>query len=64
MTRSADGTSFVIVLGANDAASKIVATPVSSAKMTWTPKAGLTDLAGNALTSVTAFTETDTDRDF
>lgn len=64
MTRSADGKSFVIVLGANDAASKIVATPVSSAKMTWTPKAGPTDLAGNAITSVTAFTETDTDRDF
>jgi hypothetical protein len=64
MTRSADGRSFVIVLGTNDAASKIVSTPVSSAKMTWTPKAGPTDLAGNALTSVTTFTETDTDRDF
>jgi len=32
--------------------------------MTWTPKAGPTDLAGNALTSPTAFTETDTDKDF
>jgi len=32
--------------------------------MTWTPKAGPTDLAGNALTNVTAFIETDTDKDF
>ena len=64
MTRSADGKSFVIVLGANDNPSRIVSTAVSSAKMTWTPKAGPTDLAGNALTSVTTFTETDTDRDF
>lgn len=64
MTRSPDGKSFVIVLGANDAASKIVSAPVASAKMTWTPKAGPTDLAGNALTSPTAFTETDTDKDF
>jgi hypothetical protein len=64
MTRSADGKSFVIVLGANDNASRIVSTPVSSANMTWTPKAGPTDLAGNALTSVTTLTETDTDQDF
>jgi hypothetical protein len=64
MTRSADGKSFVIVLAGNDASSKIVVAPVSSAKMTWTPKAGPTDLAGNALTNVTAFIETDTDKDF
>jgi len=63
-TRSPDGKSFVIVLGANDKPTRIVSTPVSSARMTWTPKAGPTDLAGNVLTNTTAFTETDTDRDF
>lgn len=64
MTRSADGTSFVITLGSPDVASRVVATQAGVADMTWTPKAGPTDLATNALASTAAWTETDADRDF
>jgi hypothetical protein len=64
MTRSADGTSFVVTLGSPDVASRVVATAVAAKNMTWTPKAGPTDLAANALASTVAWTETDNDRDF
>jgi Bacterial Ig-like domain len=64
MTRSADGRSFVIALGTPDFTSRIVSTAVTAKNMTWTPKAGSTDLAGNALASTATWTETDVDRDF
>jgi hypothetical protein len=64
MTRSADGTSFVVTLGSPDIASRVVATAVAAKNMTWTPKAGPTDLAANALASTATWTETDNDRDF
>jgi hypothetical protein len=64
MSRSADGRSFTVTLGSPDIASRVVSTPVAAKNMTWTPKAGPTDLAANALTGVTAWTETDADRDF
>ena len=40
------------------------ATQAGVADMTWTPKAGPTDLATNELASTAAWTETDADRDF
>jgi Bacterial Ig-like domain len=64
MTRSADGKSFVVTLGTPDFASRISSTAVTAKNMTWTPKAGSTDLAGNALASTATWTETDVDRDF
>jgi hypothetical protein len=64
MTQSADGKSFVVTLGSPDIASRVVATRTGTANMTWTPKAGATDLAGNALASTATWTETDADRDF
>ena len=64
LTQSADKRSFVVTLGAPDIASRVVATPVAAKNMTWTPKAGPTDLAGNALASTTAYTEADADQDF
>jgi len=64
LTQSADGKSFTVTLtGAADQPSRIVSGSQSEKNMTWTPKAGPTDLAGNAL-SVTTFTESDNDRDF
>jgi Bacterial Ig-like domain len=64
MTRSANGTAFVVTLGSPDNSARVVSTPTGAANMTWTPKAGPTDLAGNALASTAAWTETDGDRDF
>ncbi len=64
LTRSADGKSFVVTLGSPDIASRVVSTRTGTANMTWTPKAGSTDLAGNALASAASWTETDGDRDF
>jgi hypothetical protein len=64
LTQSTDGRSFVVTLGSPDIASRVVATPVTAKNMTWTPKAGPTDLAGNALASTTTYTETDADQDF
>jgi hypothetical protein len=64
MTRSADGKSFVVTLGAPDFSSRIATTAVTAKNMTWTPKAGSTDLAGNALAGTATWTETDVDRDF
>ena len=64
LTQSADGKSFTVTLtGTADQPSRIVSGSQSAKNMTWTPKAGPTDLAGNAL-SVTTFTESDNDRDF
>jgi hypothetical protein len=64
LTRSADGTSFVVKLGSPDQSSRVVSTRTGTANMTWTPKAGPTDLAANALASTATWTETDADRDF
>jgi hypothetical protein len=64
MTRSADGRSFAIVLGAPDRSSRIVAGPAAAADMIWAPKAGPTDLAGNGLANTTWVTESDQDREF
>jgi hypothetical protein len=64
LTQSADKRSFVVTLGSPDIASRIPSTPVAARNMVWTPKAGPTDLAGNALASTAAFTESDADRDF
>ena len=64
LTQSADRRSFVVTLGSPDNASRVQTTPVTARDMTWTPKAGPTDLAGNALGSTAAYTETDADQDF
>ena len=42
----------------------ISTTAVTAKNMAWTPKAGSTDLAGNALASIATWTETDVDQDF
>jgi hypothetical protein len=64
LTRSADGASFVVTLGTPDVSSRIVTTAMTAKNMTWTPKAGPTDLAANALGSTATWTESDSDRDF
>jgi hypothetical protein len=64
MTQSADGKSFSIVLGSNDNPSRVSSTAAGTSKLTWTPKTGPIDLAGNALTSTTAYTETTAVRHF
>ena len=64
LAQSADKRSFVVTLGSPDNASRISATPVTARDMAWTPKAGPTDLAGNALASTATVTETDSDQDF
>lgn len=64
LTQSADRRAFVVTLGSPDIASRVAATPVTARNMTWTPKAGPTDLAGNALASTATFTEADSDQDF
>lgn len=64
LTQSADKRSFVVTLASPDNASRIAATPVTARNMVWTPKAGPTDLAGNALASTATYTETDSDQDF
>jgi chitinase len=63
--QSSDGKSFVVTLvGSPDYPSRVVSTPVTAKNMTWSPKAGPTDLAGNALASTASWTESDFDRDF
>jgi hypothetical protein len=64
LTQSADDTSFVVTLGSPDSPSRVVSAQTGAANMRWTPKAGPSDLAGNALASTAAWTETDGDRDF
>ena len=64
LTQSADRRSFVVTLGSPDNASRLQTTPVPARNMVWTPKAGPTDLAGNALASTATYTETDSDQDF
>jgi hypothetical protein len=64
MSQSADGRSFSIVLGSNDNASRVSSTVSGTSKLTWTPKSGPTDLAGNAMTSTTAYSETTAVRHF
>jgi hypothetical protein len=64
MTQSADRRSFTIVLGAPSNTSRLVTTQSPAANMTWTPKAGPTDPAGNGLANTNPVTETDNDRDF
>jgi hypothetical protein len=64
LTRSDDAKSFVVTLGSPDNALRVVSTGSGPANMIWTPKAGSTDLAGNALASTASWTETDADRDF
>jgi hypothetical protein len=64
LAQSADKRSFVVTLGSPDNSGRIPATPVTARNMTWTPKAGPTDLATNALASTATFTEADTDQDF
>lgn len=64
LAQSADRRSFVVTLGAPDNASRISATPVTAQNLVWTPKAGPTDLAGNALASTATVSESDSDQDF
>ncbi len=64
MTRSSDGTSFVITLGSPDRSSRLVTTTQSAANMIWLPRSGPTDTAGNGLGDLGWVYETDDDRDF
>ena len=65
LTQSPDGKSFVVTLGSPDIPSRVNSTQVSIGKnMVWTPKAGPTDLAGNALANTNTYTETGSGRDF
>lgn len=64
MTQSADDKSFQIVLGSNDTPSKLLSSIASTSRLTWTPKAGPTDLAGNALGTTNPYTETTAVRHF
>ncbi len=64
MTQSADGKSFSIVLGSNDNASKLLSSVASTSKLTWTPKTGPTDLAGNGLANTNTYSETTAVRHF
>jgi hypothetical protein len=64
LTQSADDRSFVVTLGSPDRPSRVIGTAVAAKNMAWTPKAGPTDLATNALASTATWTETDGDRDF
>jgi hypothetical protein len=64
LTQSPDDKSFVVTLGSPDSSSRVSSTRAGAANMTWTPKAGPTDLAANALANAASWTETDGDRDF
>jgi Big-like domain-containing protein len=64
MTQSADGKSVVIVLGSNDSPSRVSTSQASSAKLSWTPTSGPTDLAGNGLANTNTWTETTSARHF
>jgi hypothetical protein len=65
LTRSADGQSFSIVLGAPTAgAANIRNTAVGAANMTWAVKPGAADRAGNVLAAAASVAEADNDVDF
>ena len=65
LTRSADGQSFSIVLGAPTAgAANIRNKAVAAANMSWSVKAGAADRAGNLVTAGASVAETDSDVDF
>ena len=61
MVRSADGASIVVTLGTP---ASVQATAVTAKNMKWTVGAGITDLAGNAITTPASFTETVSTVDF
>jgi hypothetical protein len=65
LTQSADDRSFTVTLtGTPDQPSRIVSGSQAAKNMTWSPKSGPTDLAGNGLASTASWAETDNDRDF
>jgi hypothetical protein len=64
MTQSTDGRSFTIVLGSNDNPSRVSSIAAGTSRLTWTPKTGPTDLAGNALANTNTYTETTAVRHF
>ena len=61
MVRSADGASIAVTLGTP---TNVQSAAVTAKNMTWTVGAGITDLAGNAITTPASYTETVLDVDF
>jgi hypothetical protein len=61
MVRSADGASIVVTLGTP---TSVQSTAVTAKNMKWTVGAGITDLAGNSITTPASYTETVSDVDF
>jgi chitinase len=61
MVRSADGASIVVTLGTP---TRVQSTAVTAKNMKWTVGAGITDLAGNAITTPASYTEAVSDVDF
>jgi len=61
MVRSADGASIVVTLGTP---ASVPSTPVTAKNMMWTVGAGITDLAGNVITTPATSSETVSDVDF
>jgi Bacterial Ig-like domain len=61
MVMSADGKSVIVTLGTPGS---VQLTAVTAKNMVWTVGSGITDLAGNAITTPATYTETDSDRDF
>jgi hypothetical protein len=61
MAMSADGKSVIVTLGTP---SSVQSTAVTAKNMVWTVGSGITDLAGNTITTPATYTETDSDRDF
>jgi hypothetical protein len=61
MVRSADGASIVVTLGTP---TSVRVTPVTAKNMKWTVGAGITDLAGNTITTPASYTEPVSDVDF
>lgn len=61
MVRSADGASIVVTLGTPTSVQSVA---VTAKNMKWTVGAGITDLAGNAITTPASYTETISDVDF
>jgi hypothetical protein len=61
MVRSADGASIVVTLGTP---TSVQSTAVTAKNMKWTVGAGITDLAGNAITTPASYTETVSSVDF
>ena len=64
MTQSTDGRSFTIVLGSNNNSSGVSTTAAGTSRLTWTPKTGPTDVAGNPLANSNTYTETTAVRHF